>query len=42
MINSTEHEISSTHIKTKIPINEDVFALSLTDTAFIMLINQLS
>ena len=33
-----EHEISTAH-KTKIPTNEQVFALSLSDNVFIMLIN---
>ena len=38
MLNSTEHEILTAN-KTKIPTNEDVFALSLTDGVFVMLKN---
>ena len=38
MLNSTEHEISTSH-KTKIPTDEEFLALSLADVVFIMLIN---
>ena len=38
LVNSTEHEFSTAH-KTKIPTNKEVFALSLSDVVFIMLIN---
>ena len=37
MLNSTEHEISTA--QTKIPTNRMLLALSLSDVAFIMLIN---
>ena len=38
VLNSTEHEISTAY-KTKIPTNEEVPVLSLSDVLFIMLIN---
>ena len=38
MLNSTEHELQLL-IKTKIPTNEEVFALSLSDAVFIMLMS---
>ena len=38
MLISTKHRISTAH-KTKIPTNKEVYALSLSDVVFIMLIN---